>query len=125
MNHNPKPNHTGMGGLPPIDLNLGLVAAARSSLPQTWGRVFILILNFQTFLYEKGQKAFSFRESFVPPLDPHQGLCYWTRGLCPKTPIIALHSTNSPWFATSPPPLWQILDPPLPRKYSIHSHMTV
>ena len=39
----------------PIDQNLGLVVAARSSLPQTRSQVFILIVG--RYLYENGQKS--------------------------------------------------------------------
>ena len=79
----------GLGAPPPIDQNLGLVVAARSSLPQTWGlpgQVFIYILNFSPFFMKMVKKLSAL--GGLRPMTPHQGLS--VPGPCwgpPQTPV--------------------------------------
>ena len=64
----------GLGGCP-IDQNLGLVMAERSSLPQTRWQVFTYILNFWPLFAWKLTKSFQLQGAFHLTL--HQGLCPW------------------------------------------------
>jgi len=99
-----------MGGLggPPIDQNLGLVAAARNSLPQTRGKFSLVNLTFGHFFVRKWTKSFQLEG----PLAPYQGLCPWTPlGALLPDPRLGSRSAISPCSD----PLWQILDPTLPQ----------
>ena len=54
----------------PTPLTLGLVMAARNSLPKARGQIFNQILTFWPLFVRKLTKTFQ--------LEPHQGLCRWT-----------------------------------------------
>jgi len=81
----------------PIDQNLGLVVAARSSLPQTRGKFSFKSLTFGHFLYENGQKLSA-------SAAPTRGRTRW--GLYPRPPFTLVLR------ALAMAPFWQILDPP-------------
>jgi len=78
---------------PPMDQNLGLVVAARSSLPHTLGKVFILILKFWPLFSMKMDKKLSASGGFTP--DPPSGaLPLGPAGGC----VHRLHlGSRSPW----------------------------
>jgi len=58
----------------------------------------------------KNKKAFSFREA--SPLDPHRGLCPWTRwGLRPQTPVIGSRSALAMQFELCAVLYWSLKKP--------------